>query len=495
MSIVPGPGATGAPRLRPHLILAICCTSLLMVSMDATIVNVALPAIRRDLGTSISGLQWVIDAYTMVVASLLMLAGSFADRLGRRRTFQAGLVVFTAASALCSAAPGLRSLIAFRVVQALGSSMLNPVAMSIITNTFIEPRARARAIGVWGAVVGVSMALGPLVGGGLTQMIGWRAIFWINVPIGGAAIVLAQRFVPESKAPRARRIDPVGQLLVFIALASLTYAVIEGPYHGWTSPLIGGLFASCAGAVVALILYEPRRAEPLLDLRFFRSVPFASATVIAVSMYAAFSGFLFLNALYLQDGRGLAAFETGMYTLPLALAMIAFAPISGRLVGSRGTRPSLVIGGVAIAVSAACLTRLGDATPLAWLVVVYVIFGIGIGLGNPPITNTAVSGMPRAQAGLAAAVASTSRQVGAALGVALGGTIARLSSTGRGAGTGFAAATHAFWWLAVGVGLVVAALGILSSTSWARASADHIAALLDDVPASDPPLDDTVLAP
>jgi EmrB/QacA subfamily drug resistance transporter len=486
MTTVPGPATTGAPRLRPNLVLAICCTSLLMVSMDATIVNVALPALRRDLMTSTSGLQWVIDAYTMVVASLLMIAGSLADRLGRRRTFQTGLVVFTGASALCSAAPGLNSLIAFRMVQALGASMLNPVAMSIITNTFIEPRSRARAIGVWGAVVGISMALGPLVGGGLTQVIGWRSIFWINLPIGGAAIVLAQRFVPESRAPRARRIDPLGQVLVFAGLASLTYAVIEGPSHGWTSPLIGGLFTSAAGAVVALIVYERRRAEPLLDLRFFHSVPFASATVIAVSMYGAFAGFLFLTALYLQEVRGLAAFETGMYTLPLALAMIACAPISGRLVGSRGTRPSLVIAGAATAISALCLTRLDDATSLAWLVVVYVIFGIGIGLGNPPITHTAVSGMPRTQAGLAAAVASTSRQVGSALGVALGGTIARPSSTGRGAGTGFAASTHAFWWLVVGVGLVMAALGVLSSSGWARASAGQIAALLDDVPAPDP---------
>jgi EmrB/QacA subfamily drug resistance transporter len=486
MITVSGPATTGAPRVRPNLVLAICCTSLLMVSMDATIVNVALPAIRRDLMASMSGLQWVIDAYTLVVASLLMFAGSLADRFGRRRTFQTGLIVFTVASALCSAAPGLPSLIAFRMVQAIGASMLNPVAMSIITNTFIEPRARARAIGVWGAVVGISMALGPIVGGGLTQMIGWRSIFWINLPIGGAAILLAQRFVPESRAPRARRIDPVGQFLVFAGLASLTYAVIEGPYHGWASPLIGGLFAIAAGSVVALVVYEPRRAEPLLDLRFFRSVPFASATVIAVSMYSAFSGFLFLNALYLQEVRGLAAFETGMYTLPLALAMIVCAPISGRLVGRYGTRPSLVIAGVATAISALCLTRLGPATPLASLVVIYVVFGVGIGLGNPPITNTAVSGMPRAQAGLAAAVASTSRQVGAALGVALGGTIARSGASRRGAGIGFPEATHAFWWLVVGVGLVMAVLGVLSSTGWARVSVGRVAVLLDEVPAQGP---------
>ena len=486
MLTVPGPATTGAPRVRPYLVLAICCTSLLMVSMDATIVNVALPAIRRDVMASTSGLQWVIDAYTMVVASLLMLAGSLADRVGRRRTFQTGLVVFTAASAACSAAPGLHSLIAFRMVQALGASMLNPVAMSIITNTFIEPRARARAIGVWGAVVGIAMALGPLVGGGLTQAVGWRSIFWINLPIGGAAIVLAQRFVPESRAPRARRIDPVGQVLVFSGLASLTYAVIEGPYHGWASPLIAGLFAIAGGSVIALVVYEPRQAEPLLDLRFFRSVPLASATVIAVCLYGGFSGFLFLNALYLQEVRGLAAFETGMYTLPLALAMIACAPISGRLVGSYGTRPSLVIAGSATAASALCLAWLDQATPLAWLVVIYVVFGVGLGLGNPPITHTAVSGMPRAQAGLAAAVASTSRQVGAALGVAVGGTIARASSIGHGAGAGFPEATHAFWWLVVASGVVMAALGVLSSTGWARASVARLASLLDDAPAAEP---------
>jgi len=488
MTPAPDPATSAAPPVRRNLVLAVCCMSLLMVSMDATIVNVALPAIRRDLAASTSGLQWVIDAYTMVVASLLMLAGSLADRFGRRRTFQTGMVVFTVGSALCSAAPGLDSLVAFRVVQALGASMLNPVAMSIITNTFIEPRARARAIGVWGAVVGITMALGPLIGGGLTQAVGWRSIFWINLPLGAAAIVLAQRFVPESKAPRARRIDPVGQVLVLAALASLTYAVIEGPSHGWGSPLIAGLFAVTAASVVALVVYEPRQAEPLLDLRFFHSVPFASATVIAITLYSAFSGYLFLTALYLQEVRGLAAFETGLYTLPLALAMTACAPISGRLIGSHGTRPSLVTAGAAIAASALCLTRLDHATSLAWLVVIYVILGVGIGLGNPPITHTAVSGMPRDRAGLAAAVASTSRQVGAALGVALAGTIARPGSTGRGAGAGFPEATHAFWWLVVGIGLVVSALGVLSSGRWARASVARVATLLDDDPAPDPEL-------
>jgi EmrB/QacA subfamily drug resistance transporter len=476
----------GGRPVRPRVVLAICCLSLLMVSMDATIVNVALPSIRGDLAAATSGLQWVIDAYTMVVASLLMFSGSLADRIGRRRTFQTGMTVFTLASVLCSAAPGLRSLIGFRALQAIGASMLNPVAMSIITNTFIEPKARARAIGAWGAVVGISMALGPLVGGGLTELIGWRSIFWINLPIGAAAIVLAQRFVPESKAPRARRIDPVGQLLVFATLASLTYAVIEGRHHGWGSPLICGLFAIVAGSVATLIWYEPRRPEPLLDLRFFRSVPFASATVIAVCTFSAFSGFMFLNTLYLQEVRGLAAFKTGLYTLPLALTTMACSVISGRLVGRYGTRPSLVIAGTAIAISALLLTRIENTTPLASMVTAYIVFGVGFGLVNAPITNTAVSGMPRTQAGLAAAVASTSRQVGASLGVAISGTIAGAGARGHGASAGFSTATHAFWWLVVMGGGVIVALGVLSSTEWARASVRRIAALLDDVPAPAP---------
>lgn len=189
------------PRGRQLVVLAICCMSLLIVSLDNTALNVALPSLRRDLGASVSGLQWVIDAYTLVLASLLMLAGSTADRIGRRKVFVTGLVVFALGSLLCSLAPNLEALIAFRAVQAVGGSMLNPVAMSIITNTFTEPAARARAIGVWGAVVGISLALGPLVGGALVESVGWRAIFWVNLPVALLALLLTLRYVPESRAP------------------------------------------------------------------------------------------------------------------------------------------------------------------------------------------------------------------------------------------------------------------------------------------------------
>ena len=466
------------PATHPNLILGICCLSLLMIAMDMTIVNVALPSIRQDLAASISGLQWVIDAYTMVVASLLMLAGSMADRFGRRRVFQSGMALFMLGSLLCSIAPNIQGLVAFRIIQALGATMLNPVAMSIIANTFHEPRERARAIGVWGAVAGVSMALGPVIGGALTASVGWRSIFWVNLPVGAAAMLLAARFIPESKAPRPRRIDPVGQVLVFIILAAVTYAVIEGPHAGWGSTTIVGLFSVAALSLVALLIYEPRRHEPLIDIRFFRSAPFSSATLIAICSFAAFSGFLFLNALYLQEVRGLSAFHTGLCTLPLAVATIVCSPFSGRLVGTYGTRPSLLASGTAMVISALMMTQLTTTTPIPLLLFTYVIFGIGFGMVNAPITNTAVSGMPKAQAGLAAAVASTSRQIGASLGVALAGTI-----LGSHVHNGFAEASHPFWWLIVGGGVTVLLLGWLSSTPWAHDTTRHAAHLLEETPA------------
>src|SRR5580658_7018017 len=228
-------GPADLTQRRRLLVLAICCMSLFIVGLDVTVVNVALPSIGRELHAGVSGLQWTIDAYTLVLASLLMLAGSTADRIGRRRTFQTGLAVFSLGSLLCSVAPGLGWLVAFRMVQAVGGSMLNPVAMSIITNTFIEPKARAKAIGVWGGVFGLSMALGPLLGGALVDAVDWRGVFWVNIPVGIAALVLTALFVPESKAPRPRRLDPFGQVLVIVLLASLTYAVIEGPTYGWGS--------------------------------------------------------------------------------------------------------------------------------------------------------------------------------------------------------------------------------------------------------------------
>ncbi|MDN3251571.1 MULTISPECIES: MFS transporter [Streptomyces] len=462
---------------RRMLVLAICCMSLLIVSIDNTILNVALPAVQRDLHASTSGLQWAIDAYTLVLAALLMLAGSTADRIGRKRVFMTGLVVFTLGSLLCSLAPDLSSLVVFRMIQAVGGSMLNPVAMSIITNTFTDPRDRARAIGVWGAVVGISMAAGPLVGGLLVESVGWRSIFWVNLPVGLAALLLTLRFVPESRAPKARRPDPLGQLMVIVLFGSLTYAIIEAPNAGFTAVLP---FAALAlAALLGLLLYEPRRAEPLIDLRFFRSAPFSGATVIAVSAFAALGGFLFLSTLYLQNVRGLSALHAGLWMLPMAVPTFLCAPLAGRLVGSRGPRVPLLIAGGALTVSGVLFAAFEAETSDATLFIGYVLFGVGFGFVNAPITDTAVSGMPRAQAGVAAAVASTSRQLGQTLGVAVVGAVLAAgvgASSYRGT---FVSAARPGWWILTACGLAVLTLGALTTGHWAHRTAERNAERLE----------------
>ncbi|MBP8539179.1 MFS transporter, partial [Streptomyces sp. MK37H] len=476
---------------RRMLVLAICCMSLLLVSLDNTVLNVALPSIRSDLHASVSGMQWTIDAYTLVLAALLMLSGSTADRVGRKRTFQTGLVIFTLGSGLCSLAPNLETLILFRMVQAIGGSMLNPVAMSIITNVFTEPRERARAIGAWGGVVGISMAAGPIVGGLLVESVGWRSIFWMNIPVGLAALLLTARYVPESRAPRPRRVDPVGQLLVIAVLGTLTFAIIEAPDRGWDSPLI----ATCAGiaalGLLTLIRYERRREEPLIDVRFFHSAPFSGATVVAVCAFAALGGYLFMNTLYLQDVRGLNALHAGLWMLPMAFMCFVCAPLSGRLVGARGPRPSMLVAGVAITASGLLFAVFDVQASDAGLLIGYVLFGLGFGMVNAPITNTAVSGMPRSQAGVAAAVASTSRQVGQSLGVAvIGAVLAAGAASAAAGGMGHAASSAAAasfvdaarpaWWIIAACGAVILLLGLVTTGHWAEKTTRHAAALFEE---------------
>ena len=416
-------------------VLAICCLSLFIVGLDITAVNVALPAIGHDLHASVSGLQWTVDAYTVVLASLLMFGGSLGDRFGRKRVFVLGLAVFSAASVLCSLATSSGELIAFRALQAVGGSMLNPVAMGIIANTFTDPRERAQAVGVWGAMFGISLALGPIVGGTVVSAIGWRPIFWLNLPVGLAAIALTLRFIPESKAAHPRRFDPAGQLLVVALFGALTFGIIErSPYA----------IVVAIGALIALVWQELRREEPLIDPRLFGSLEFSAAILTCIAAFAAFGGFLFLNTLYLQHTRGLSPVQAGLMTVPLALVTVIASPLSGRMVGRHGPRVPLAIAGVGLLAGATLLLDVDASTPLAQLLVAYILFGLGMGFVNAPITNAAVSGMPRERAGVAAAVATTSRQLGQTLGVAVVG-----------------AASAGWWVLAVTTALVLA-LGLLA---------------------------------
>jgi EmrB/QacA subfamily drug resistance transporter len=459
---------------RRMVILAICCLSLFMVGMDTTIVNIALPTIAQDLHAGISGLQWTIDAYALVLGSLLMLSGSMADRLGRRRVFLAGLTLFGSASLLCSLAPDINWLIAFRAIQGIGGSMLNPVALSIISNVFTDDRERARAVGVWAGVFGLSMALGPLVGGLLIgASLGWRSLFWINLPVALVALFLTARFIPESRAARPRRVDPVGQGLIIGMLAALTYAIIEGPDAGWTSPSILACITLAALALIGLLAYEPRRHEPLLELRFFASVPFSGASAIALIAFAAVGGFALITTLYLQEVRGYSALQAGLLFVPVAAAAMVSGPLSGRLVANRGPRLSLLGAGAALTICAVMLTGLTATTSLVWLVASYVVFGLGFGMVSAPVNNTALSGMPRAQSGVAAAIVSTGRQVGQTLGVAVAGALLASSLHGS-LRTGLPAASQPVWWFMAGAGAVVVVLAIVTTSAWARRTATAV---------------------
>jgi EmrB/QacA subfamily drug resistance transporter len=464
----------GADRGRRLLILAICCISMVVVVMDLSIVNVALPDIRRELDASPAGLQWTVDAYALVLAVFLVASGSLADRFGRRRMFVIGLAIFGLGSIACGLAPTIGWLIAARAAQAVGGTMLNPVAMAIVANTFPDAAERARAIGVFGSMSGLALALGPVLGGLLVAAFGWRSIFAVNVPVVVLAIVFAAMFVPESRAARARRLDPPAQLLIAVLLGGVVFAVIEGGSLGWGSPVILGAAAASVLSGIALVLVERRHREPLLEPRLFRSIPFVSALVMAVVALCGFQAFLFVITLYLQNVRGLSAWAAGCSLLPIGVLVLALSPISGRMVAARGPRRPLVVSGLALAAAGAALLWLAPQTPMLVVLCLFVPVGLFLGLVNPPISNTAVSGMPRSMAGLAASLASSGRQTGTAFGVAIAGAVVG-PSLGRG-GSVFTSAAQSVWWMLVALGLALAVLAVLSTGRWAAATAARASA-------------------
>jgi EmrB/QacA subfamily drug resistance transporter len=466
-----------AGRRQRLVVLLICSSSLFVTYLDSTILNVALPTVQRDLHASLVGLQWIADAYLLVVASLLILAGSMADRLGRKRLFLVGLFGFSLGSLLCSLAPNTGSLIALRMLQGVGGSMLTPVSLSIVRNVFTDARERAQALGIWSGIFGVATACGPVVGGVLVSEVGWRSVFWVNVPIGVAMILAARRYVPESRAPHPRRVDVAGQILMIALLGTLTYAVIQGPDYGWASAPILALFAVACVVAVAFVLVERRLGDDaLLELQFFRSPPFTGASVIAVLSFVGLAGFLFVITLYLQEVRGDSPLRAGLSLLPATILMAAAAPVAGHITAHRGPRIPLVVSGVLMAVGAGFLLSLSPATSYWWLALAIAVFGAGQGLVNPPITNTGVSGMPPSQAGVAAAVISATRQFGSVLGVAVMG--AMLTSGVRSGMAGgqthaaaLSAATHAPWVLAVVCGALVGVVALVTTSARARAAA------------------------
>ncbi|WP_314614775.1 MFS transporter [Streptomyces stackebrandtii] len=442
---------------RRWTVLAVCALSMFLVGVDTTIVNVGLPEIGRGLDVGTRGLEWVVDAYTVVMASLLIVSGALADRFGRRRVFRCGLLVFGLASLACALAPSPGVLVAARAVQGIGASMLSPVALAIVVNAMPDPRERARAIGVWASVFGLSMAAGPVTGGALIAAFGWRSVFWINAPVVVIALVLVTVFVPESRGERARRLDLPGQALLTMALCLCVAILIEGPHIGWTSPAALGGYALATAATACFVLVELRRREPLMDLGLFRRPPFVTAVLGATAVFVALNVTLLLNTFYLQHTRGWTPLATGAATLPMALGATVCAPWSGALVGRLGPRRPLILAGGTTAAGGLCLVNLDQDTNVSLILLAFLLIGIGFGFANAPLTNTAVSGLPPSRAGVAGAITSTSRQVGAAIGIAIAGSLItdtdHAGPGGPGGPAGLATETRPGWLLVSACGL------------------------------------------
>ena len=442
-------------------ILAICCLSVLMTIMDLTIVNLAIPSIRTELGATAAHAQWTIAIYALGVASLQLLGGEAGDRFGRRRVLQIGTTVFMLGSLLCSLAPTIDVLIAARLIQAVGASMMNPVALAIISQVFVEPTERARAIGIWGAVFGAALALGPIVGGLLIETVGWRAVFWINLPIGAVGVVACALLVPDSGTSTRRGTDLIGQLLATGSLFGLVFVLIESPGRGWTHPWIQVTAAGSVLAFLGFLRHESRHADPFIDLRLFRSTPFAAATAIALSVFTVWGAFLFMMSIYLQGWRGYTAVHAGLLLLPVGIAVLLFSPISGRLVGRFGNRPPLLIAGLMTVVMSAMLAFLDPTAPRWLLILICVAFGITFGMVTVPVNYAAVSSVPQDRAGSAAGVTSTGKQIGISLGVALSGVLAT-GALSPPAGD-FTNAARPLWIFTLALGLAIAALGTIKA--------------------------------
>ncbi|WP_116246412.1 MFS transporter [Nocardiopsis sp. FIRDI 009] len=448
MTATTHPAQPSLSTRRRWTVLAVCCLSMFLVGLDTTVVNVGLPAIGLGLDVGTRGLQWVVDAYTLVLAGLLISSGALADRFGRRRVFQVGLAVFGVSSLACALAPSLGALVAARAAQGVGASMLSPVALAIVVNAMPDPGERARAIGVWASVFGLSMAAGPVVGGALVEGLGWRSLFWINGPVVVAALALSAVFVPESRARRARRLDVPGQLLLIAVIALAVGVLIEGPHVGWTAPPMLAAYACTAAVTVGFVWVESRRREPLIDPRLLRRPVFGGAVLGAAAVFVALNATLLLNTLHLQQDRGWTALDAGLTVLPLAAGATVCAPLSGYLVGRLGPRPPLVLAGGFIAAGGLCLVGLDGDTGVPLLLTAHALIGVGFGFANAPITTTAVSGLPTDRAGVAGAITSTARQFGSALGIALAGGLV--------AGAGPAELAHASrpgWILVAACGL------------------------------------------
>jgi EmrB/QacA subfamily drug resistance transporter len=417
------------------LTLFAMCFALFMAMLDNTVVNVALPKIQDSLGAGVSGLQWVVDAYTLLFASLLLTGGTLGDLYGRKRLFMSGLVIFSIGSLLCGLSDSIGFLIASRALQGVGAAALIPSTLSIITHTFPDPRERAQAIGLWAGVSGLALALGPVVGGLLVDSLGWQSVFFLNVPVGLIGLMVAARFAPESKNPEGRTLDIPGQILGIAWLGSLTYALIEGNGRGWRSPVILSAFAIALVGLIAFLIVERRSPSPMLQLSFFRNPTFTGAVSVAALVSFGMFGMLFFLSLFMQNVQGYSPVGAGLRFLPATVAIIITAPLAGRWASRIGSRIPMTIGLAMVGTGMLLYLGVNESTPYLHWFWIQPIQGVGMGLTMAPMTAAVMSSVPPARSGMASATTNASREVGGTFGIALLGAIltARLTSVMTGA--------------------------------------------------------------
>ena len=414
---------TGKAYDRRWWTLAVLAMSLLVISLDNTILNVALPTIERELDASAGALQWIVDSYTLVFAGLLLTMGSLGDRFGRRLSLVIGLAVFGAASLLSALATSADMLIASRALMGIGGALIMPSTLSILTNVF-PAEERPKAIGIWAAVAGLGIAIGPVAGGWLIEHFSWGSVFLVNLPIVAVALAAAPALVPESRDPKASRLDPVGAMLSTAGLGVLTWAIIEaGGERGWTDGVVLGGFGVALAALVAFVAWELRSSAPMLDVRLFAVRRFSGASVSIALVFFALFGAIFFLTMYLQEVLDYGALEAGLRVTPIAAGLVLGGPVSAKLVGRLGTR-NVVAAGLTIVAGAMLLLGSADAhTGYGLIGASLVLMGIGMGATMAPATESIMSSLPLAHAGVGSAMNDTVRMVGGTLGVAILGSL------------------------------------------------------------------------
>ncbi|HWE24529.1 MAG TPA: MFS transporter [Myxococcales bacterium] len=390
-----------------------------MALLDVTAVNVAVDAIQKGLGTGVRGLSWVIDGYTLAFASLLLLAGGLGDRLGARRMFVTGLVLFTFASALCGAAPGLGTLVLARILQGIGAALFMPSSLAILRQAYPRAKERARAIGIWSALTAVAGASGPLLGGLLVHSFGWRSIFLLNVPVGIVAVAMAFRFVRPSSRSAGSGLDLLPQLTAAASLALFTWALIERPVRGWTSPVILAAIAASLAGLRGFVSLERRSAHPILPLRLFADRTFSSTSGAALLYAGAFFGSVLVFSLDFQQVRGDTPARAGLHLTAITVSFGLTSVLAGRVAARYGTRLPILAGLTALVASAVWAAAVPAAAPFHWLAPALALMGIGAGLVAPSMNAAILASVAPSLSGIGAGVLNASRQVGTALGVAI----------------------------------------------------------------------------